>query len=77
MRLLTQAVMNRLFEVTDEIPVDREQIAVPLEMQGDGAVRRAGGGRYEIVLPDSDDLEPFLARLPERLRALGGEPSPH
>lgn len=71
MRVLTQQIMNRLFEVTDEVPVDREAIVVPLEMRGDGEVRRTSGGRFEIVLPDRDDLEPFLARLPGRLRELG------
>lgn len=71
MRILTQAIMNRLFEVTDEIPLDREELSVALEMVGEGEVRKTPEGRFEIVLPDRDDLEPFLAGLPARLRALG------
>jgi hypothetical protein len=71
MRVIEQSTMNRLFEVTDEIPLDREAIQVPLAMEGEGKVVRARNGRIEITLPDTDDLEPFLAALPERLRALG------
>jgi hypothetical protein len=70
-RVVDQSIMNRLFEVTDEIDVDREAIQVPLVMVGEGSVARAKNGRIEITLPDADDLGPFLAALPERLRALG------
>jgi len=71
MRVIEQSTMNRLFEVTDEIPLDREAIQVPLVMEGDGRVVRTKNGRIEITLPDADDLAPFLAALPDRLRALG------
>jgi hypothetical protein len=71
MRVVDQSIMNRLFEVTDEIDVDREAIQVPLVMVGEGSVARAKNGRIEITLPDADDLGPFLAALPERLRGLG------
>jgi hypothetical protein len=71
MRVVDQSIMNRLFEVTDEIDVDREAIQVPLVMAGEGGVARTKNGRIEITLPDTDDLGPFLAALPERLRALG------
>jgi hypothetical protein len=71
MRVIDQSVMNQLFEVTDEIPVDREGLQVPLVMEGEGKVARLKNGRIEITLPDSDDLGPFLASLPGRLRDLG------
>ena len=71
MRVIDQTVMNRLFEVTDEIPVDREAIQVPLVMEGEGKVARLKNGRIEITLPDTEDLDPFLASLPDRLRELG------
>lgn len=71
MRVIDQPIMNRLFEVTDEIPVDREAITVPLRMEGEGKVVRNSRGKIEITLPDTDDLGPFLAALPERLRELG------
>ena len=70
MRVIDQQIMNRLFEVTDEIPVDREAITVPLLMEGEGKVSKTSRGKIEITLPDTDDLGPFLATLPERLRAL-------
>lgn len=67
MRLLDQEAMQRLFEVTDELGVDREEIEVPLEMRGEGAVERLPSGRVRITLPDTEDPGPFLERLPERL----------
>lgn len=70
MRLLDQRSMQRLFEVTDDVPLDREQIEVPLEMTGEGTVERLPNGKVRITLPDADDLGPFLATLPERLRTL-------
>lgn len=71
MRVIDQQIMNQLFEVTDEIPVDREALQVPLLMEGEGKVERLPNGRFEVTLPDSDDLGPFLETLPERLRGLG------
>lgn len=71
MRVIDQQIMNRLFEVTDEIPVDREALQVPLVMEGEGKVVRTKAGKIEITLPDTDDVGPFLASLPERLRELG------
>jgi hypothetical protein len=71
MRVIDQNIMNRLFEVTDEIPLDREGLQVPLIMEGEGKVARLKNGRVEITLPDSDDLGPFLASLPDLLRELG------
>lgn len=73
-RILDQETMNRLFAVTDEIPVDRESLVVPLGMEGDGQVRLLDDGRVEVVLPDSDDLGDFLAALPDRLREAGYTP---
>jgi hypothetical protein len=73
MKLLSQDAMQRLFEVTDELEIDREAIEVPLEMRGDGAVERLPSGKVRITLPDADDLGPFLDRLPARLEALAGD----
>jgi hypothetical protein len=69
MRVIDQTVMNRLFEVTDELGIDRESFEVPLLMEGEGKVARTKKGKIEITLPDTDDLGPFLAALPERLKA--------
>jgi hypothetical protein len=70
MRVINQSIMNQLFEVTDDLEVDRESITVPLVMEGEGKVARLKSGRIEITLPDSDDLALFLASLPDRLRDL-------
>lgn len=70
MRLLSQEAMNRLFDVTDDLELDREQVVVPLAMEGEGSVRRLSNGKIEIVLPDADDLGPFLSRLPGLLDVL-------
>lgn len=71
MRVIDQQVMNRLFAVTDEIPLSREALLVPLLMEGEGKVARTAKGKIEITLPDRDDLEPFLEALPARVRELG------
>jgi len=76
MRVLDPQIMNRVFAVIDEIPLSREAIQVPLVLQGEGKVERLKNGRFEITLPDTDDLGPFLAGLAERLAALGAVPDP-
>jgi len=70
-RVLTPQIMNQLFEVTDALELSREAIQVPLVLEGEGKIQRLKSGRIEITLPDTDDLGPFLAVLPDRLRQLG------
>jgi hypothetical protein len=72
MRTLDQQMMNRVFEVTDEVPVDREALQVALVLEGEGKVERTAAGKVAITLPDTPDLGPFLAALGGRLRALLG-----
>jgi hypothetical protein len=74
MRVIDPKIMNQVFEVTDEMPLSREAIQVPLVMQGDGKVERLKNGRFEITLPDTDDLGPFLSSLADRLLAAGAVP---
>ncbi len=72
MELLTQEVMGRLFDVTDSMELDREQLAVPLERCGVGSVSRGSGGRWEIELPVGEKaLVAFLSTLPDQLRTAG------
>jgi hypothetical protein len=71
MRVLDQEIMRRVFAITDDMGLSREAVTVPLAMAGEGKVGRTRTGRYEIALPDADDLGPFLAALPGRLRELG------
>ncbi len=70
MRMLTQGAMQQLFEVIDEVPLDREAVQVPLAMEGKGSIALLANGKVEIVLPDADDLSEFLAGVPERLASL-------
>ena len=76
MRVIDPQIMNRVFEVTDEMPLSREAIQVPLVMQGEGRVERLKNGKFEITLPDTDDLGPFLAGLAARLLGAGAVPDP-
>jgi hypothetical protein len=69
MRILDQQIMNRVFAVTDEVPVDREALQVALVLEGEGKIERTAAGKLAITLPDTDDLEPFLSHLAEWLRA--------
>jgi hypothetical protein len=71
MRILDQQMMNRVFAVTDELPVSRESLQVALLLEGAGKVERTAAGKLAITLPDSEDLEPFLSALGDRARALG------
>jgi hypothetical protein len=70
MRILDQRIMNRVFAVTDEVPIDREALQVALVLEGDGRIERTAAGKLAITLPDTDDLEPFLSTLADRARAL-------
>jgi hypothetical protein len=72
MRILDQQIMNRVFAVTDEVPIDREALQVALVLEGEGKIERTAAGKLAITLPDTDDLEPFLAGLAERLRTPQG-----
>jgi hypothetical protein len=71
MRILDQQIMNLVFTVTDDLPLSREAVQVALVLEGAGKVERTAAGKLAITLPDTDDLEPFLATLGERARALG------
>jgi len=74
MRVIDPKIMNQVFEVTDEMPLSREAIQVPLVMQGEGKVERLKNGRFEITLPDTEDLGPFLSLLAVRLLGAGAVP---
>ena len=62
--------MGRLFEVTDDLGLDREEITVPLERRDPGAVERSPGA-WRIELP-AEGLDDFLEALPARVRELSG-----
>ena len=68
MRILDQQIMNRVFAVTDEVPVDREALQEALVLEGEGKIERPPAAKLASTLPDTDDLEPFLSHLAERLK---------
>ena len=63
--------MGAIFDVTDELGIDREQISVPLEKEDPGAVRRLPSGEIEIVVPLAVPIEEWVATLKSNLEALG------
>ena len=65
--------MGLIFEVTDAMGIDRENISVPLEKEDPGAVRMLPGGEIEIVVPESVPAEKWVAMLREELEKLGFE----
>lgn len=69
MDVVDPQVMQRVFEVTDDLGIHRESIQVPLAMEGDGSVHRLPNDKWEIRLPARDGLDGFLADLPGRLGA--------
>ena len=65
--------MGLIFEVTDAMGIDRENISVPLGKEDPGAVRMLPGGEIEIVVPESASAEEWAATLREELEKLGFE----
>jgi hypothetical protein len=62
-----------IFEVTDAMGIDRENISVPLGKEDPGAVRKLPTGDIEIVVPESVPLENWIATLQADLEKLGYE----
>jgi len=65
--------MELIFQVTDDLGIHREQVSVPLEKGGAGAVRRLPDGSLEIVVPNTMPLERWLPTLRQELARLGYE----
>ena len=65
--------MGLIFQVTDAMRIDRENISVPLGKEDPGAVRKLPTGEVEIVVPESVPLEDWLATLQAGLGELGYE----
>ena len=63
--------MMAIYEVTDRFGIDRESIGVPLEKDGDGAVRRESGGGVEITAPATMSTREWLPTLQAELERLG------
>jgi hypothetical protein len=70
LKAVTQREIEAIFAVTDALGISREALVVPLAPGVPGRVRRAPGGRIEIVA-DAEDFEGFVKRLGEELRRAG------
>jgi len=76
--VITIADMNLVYQVTDEMDIDRETIRVELTKEDPGLVRRGSeaglgrraGGTIEIVLPLSSPLSEWLPTLRAELQRL-------
>jgi len=68
--ILTQAVMEQIFAVTDALGISREAIQVPLRPLGEGSVSRLADGRIRIVLPEETPVDSWLTTLRRRLQEL-------
>ena len=63
--------MGLVFQVTDELDIDRESIRVDLAKEDPGSVQGREDGAIEIVVPLSMPLDEWLPTLDSELRALG------
>jgi hypothetical protein len=63
--------MGLVFQVTDELGIDRESIRVDLTKEDPGSVQQRDDGGIEIVVPLSTPLDEWLLTLDSELRALG------
>ena len=73
--IITMDDMAKVYEVTDELGMDREAINVELSKEDPGACRRARGGMMkreviEITLPASTSVEEWLPVLKTDLEEL-------
>ena len=69
--MITIADMNLVYQVTDDLGVDRETIRVELTKEDPGLVRRGPGGTTEIVLPLTTPLEEWLPVLRKEMEQIG------
>ena len=63
--------MGFVFEVTDSMEIDRENVSVPLEKAGTGCVQIMPDGTVEIVIPESIPMEEWQQTLKTSLASLG------
>lgn len=71
--MISMEDMGLVFQVTDELGIDRESIRVELTKEDPGSVERREDGAIEIVVPLSTSLDEWLPTLDSELRTLGYE----
>lgn len=74
---ITQADMEEVFKVTDDLGIHREALTVPLGKRDPGAVRRLGPNQLQVSLPESTPAAEWCqSTLKEELAKLGYEELP-
>ena len=71
--IITMKDMSLVFDVTDSMGIDRENISVPLGKEKQGKVRVLENGEIEIVLPLKPAIEEWCKTLMACLESLGYE----
>ena len=63
--------MGVIFDVTDSMGIDRENVSVELGKEDPGEVRKVGADVIEIVVPMSVPIEEWAKMLSSELEQLG------
>ena len=69
--IINMSDMGFVFEITDSMRIDRENVSVPLEKSGIGYVQTLPDGTVEIVIPESIPMEEWQETLKTNLESLG------
>jgi hypothetical protein len=67
LRIVDQRTMEKIFALTDARGISREAIRAPLAGEGEGRIHLLPDGSWEIVVPATGELEPFLDGLARML----------
>ena len=69
--IINMSDMGFVFEVTDSMGIDREDISVPLGKSGTGCVYLLSDNTVEIVIPESIPMEEWQKTLKTNLESKG------
>ena len=71
MNVITPQQVGRVLQVIDQMGLHREAVRIPLETVPGGAVAIEAGAAV-IEVPSDVELDAWLSKLPDRLRAIPG-----
>ena len=69
--IINMSDMGFVFEITDSMRIDRENVSVTLEKSGIGYVQTLPDGTVEIIIPESISMEEWQETLKINLESLG------
>ena len=69
--IINMSDMGFVFEITDSMRIDRDNVSVPLEKSGIGYVQTLPDGTVEIIIPESISMEEWQETLKINLESLG------